>query len=76
VDICNKYHFTNKTFTKYLKDFIYVDLEWKHKKTFILKNLHILLIKEVLILKKRNENLEIKEKNLLKFLIAYLWKTL
>jgi hypothetical protein len=27
VDICNKYHFTNKTFTKYLKDFIYVDLE-------------------------------------------------
>lgn len=77
VEIGKKYHVGDKTFVKYLKKSIFAGTDQKNnKKTLFLSEIDIILIREIMYLEQRYENLEIAQKNLIRCLILKLWRML
>lgn len=77
VELSKKYHIWDKTFVKYLKKSIFIPTENKNnKKTLFLSKTDTILIKEIMYLEERYSLLETPQKNIIRCLIAKLWRML
>lgn len=76
-ELSKRYHIWDKTFTKYLKLSIFDSSDGRYnKKVLSLWKIDIILIKEMIYLENRYQKLEQQQKNIIRFLIARLWKML
>lgn len=77
VELWKKYHLWDKTFVKYLKKNIFKWIDQKNnKKTFFLSKIDVILIREIMYLENRYEWMEAGQKNIIRCLIARLWRML
>lgn len=77
VELSKKFWLWDKTFAKYLKKSIFQS-EWEknNKKSLYLSSTDVILIKEIIYLWERYKNLGQAQKNIIRCLIAKLWRML